>query len=202
MNRFTVWTFVFLLLTTRCFADAAIHEDDFGGDFASDPSAPTNIGSLEVGVTTVEGVVITQDVFTADADIFTFTIDSGHQLDSLKLLYFEGEENHFIGFDEGNTSTDPNSGSGADLLIAHRVNQDDSDLELLPLTTAEQFFGGSGAPSPVGPGDYTVWLQENDPGGYAWGVDLRVVVAAVPEPSSLLALSAVACGVICRRRKR
>jgi hypothetical protein len=54
----------------------------------------------------------------------------------------------------------------------------------------------------AGPGDYTIWLQENaisDPYTYALSLDVGVV--AIPEPSAVLLLSVAALGVVIRRRR-
>lgn len=186
-------------------ADAVIEEADFGNDFSNDSSNPTSFGSLVVGTTTVSGAIETppQEIGPPDADIFTFTIDPGVVLDSVTLLSIDGDR-HFFGLDDGNTSVDPNTGNGNQLLIATVVGDTSVNINLLGLSLAEQEFKSAGdvATVPLGPGDYTIWLQENSEGFFEYTLALQTSVTSIPEPSSVLALGLAGVCVAMRRRRR
>lgn len=186
------------VLATLLPADVIIDEFEFGGDFSDLPSAPTSIGTLQVGRTEILGVIITE--FDADPDLITFQVASGNQLDAIELLSLDGDR-HFFGLDDGPTSVDPNTGNGTQLLIARLISGSDIGSNLLGPVPSGVDFGGSKSPGPVGPGEYTLWIQENAGGFWGYQLGLDVSVVAVPEPSTA-ALLAGGCTLLLLRRRR
>ena len=70
---------------------------------------------------------------------------------------------------------------------------------LLPaLAGPPTLFAGSGFAPPLGPGTYTVWIQE---GNGAVSYDLSFQVTAVPEPATLTAFGVLAAGAFGLRRR-
>lgn len=201
MSRLFVFCALVACLCGNSIADVIIDEADFGDDFSNDPNAPTAFGSLEIGKTIVSGITSYIDLFE-DPDIFTFTIDPDRRLDSVSFLSID-DDRHFFGLDDGNTS---DSGNGTQLLIATLVGGDDIDVNLLQLAPGDQFFGGTHQPGPLGPGDYTIWFQENTiEGVFGYAIALETsAVSAIPEPASgvLLCVLGAMCGVRRRRRSR
>ncbi len=165
-------------------------------DLSNNPLMPTSIGVLPIGEGEVLGAVNTTSTFPedADADIFTFNVADNTTLDSV-VVTISGSR-HFFGLDDGNTS---DSGNGTQLLIATLISGTTDNL--LDLTNAQQTFGGQGAGGQLGPGDYTIWVQENSPGFYDYSIILTTSAAAIPEPSSAIALLALASGLVLRRRR-
>lgn len=195
-----------LLTVSTVSADPVLLFDEFDDgegneqDLSNNPMLPTSIGVLPVGEGEVRGAVITTSTFPedADADIFTFNVADNTTLDSV-VVTISGSR-HFFGLDDGNTSVDPNTGNGTQLLIATLIGGTTGNL--LTLANAEQTFGGQGAGGQLGAGDYTIWVQENNPGFYDYSIILTTSAAAIPEPSSAIALFALASGFVLRRRRR
>jgi hypothetical protein len=180
-------------------ADVVIDEFDLPGqDFSDDSDAPTPLGVLGAGLTEIVGVVISTQ-FAPDADLLTFNIAPGTQLDSISLNAFDGER-HFFGLDEGARSVDPNTGNGQELLIARLAGASEVGSDLLGPVPASLNFGPSDTPTSLGPGDYTMWIQENNQGFY--GYSLTLEVSAIPEPSAACVLWLGAGVVLCRRGRR
>jgi MprA protease rhombosortase-interaction domain-containing protein len=188
---------LFALGSTTGSAEVVISESDFGDDYSNNPNAPSELGTLELGETRVEGTVITD--FDPDADIFTFTVAANQRLDAIILNSLD-EDGHFFGFDDGNTS---DSGAGTELLVARLIGGGDIGSNLLgPVPPGQTSFGGTGVTLPAAAGDYTVWVQENLPGVYGYSLTLQTSALAVPEPASALILLAIGGAVSCRRRSR
>mgnify|MGYP003634727948 CR=1 FL=1 len=190
-----------LVCCSPAYSAVVYDETDIGsGDLSNDPNAPKALGALNVGVSEIIGVIESIDdgfVVVPDPDIFTFSVAAGRQLDSIFINFGTGS-NHFVGIDDGPTS---DSGNGTQLLVATLWSNTDNNVNLLDLTTAQQTFNGSGVTAPLGPGDYTVWVQENSEGGWDYSTLVTISATAVPEPSGIL-LAAVPLFVWTRRRRR
>lgn len=196
MSRIALFGLLLVSISSTVVAEVVINESDFGGDFSNLPNDPTQLGVLALGDTVVNGEIIT--VPDADADLFTFTIDANQKLDAIILDSLDGDR-HFFGFDDGNTS---DSGNGSQLLVARLIQGSDIGSNLLGPVPVGLNFGGTGVPDTVGPGDYTVWVQENNSGVYAYSLRIQTSASAVPEPSSLIALCGIGAVMGLRRRKR
>ncbi|MCO8121189.1 PEP-CTERM sorting domain-containing protein [Stieleria sp. TO1_6] len=190
------------LLSVNGFADVVTlfvdDEPGLGEDLSNDSMNPTQLGVLPVGQSQVLGVLFNVESDN-DPDIFTFNVAPNQTLDSITVS-IEGDR-HFFGLDAGPTSVDPNTGNGSDLLIAALIGGNTGNL-LIP-GNIDIDYGGSGVTTPLGPGDYTIWIQETAVDDlYPYTVTFETSVAAVPEPSSL-ALFCIAGAVVgCRRRRR
>ena len=175
-------------------AASAASAATFDQDYSPDIDAPTDLGIFAVGITTVEGFVIDAFGANADVDVFTFQIGAGRQL--VSLFYDADTTNRpFIGIDAGAVfSEDPNSvGNPADaLFIGGLVASPGQDI--LPLLGASGI--GQGFSGPLGPGAYTVFVQQigNNPTNYS------LVFEVVPAPSAG-ALAAVGALFAARRRR-
>lgn len=170
-------------------------------DFSDDINAPTDLGVFGVGTSTVTGFVT--DAFDAngDVDVFTFEIGAGTEL--VSITYTADNANApFLGIDAGDTfNQNPNdaaSGPDAQFLGGLVVRGD--------LLTGEEVLAdadslgnsgiGFGFGETLGPGDYTIFLQQigNNPTNYT----LDFAVAPTPASASLLGL----CGLALSRRRR
>jgi len=124
-------------------------------------------------------------VGTNDADYFTISIGPSLQLDSIFVNETTGGVSSFFAYTEGTAFGGVGNG----------------DLDGFVL-----FNNGSGeilddiATIPLGPGDYTFWIQET--GNVAVDYDISFNVSAIPEPGTLGFLAAGLGLVFVRRRRR
>ncbi|MEM9177732.1 MAG: hypothetical protein AAGC67_21180, partial [Myxococcota bacterium] len=125
------------------------------GDLSDAHGAPTFL-ALDPGVNTVSGTMGTPPGGPLDADIFTFTIGAGEALVGFDLTALVPSSplgtGSFLALSSGTSisSSNPSLHLGAALIPGP------ADL----LTSLGTTFGGSGFTSPLGPGDYTFWIQE------------------------------------------
>ena len=199
MPRIVTLGVLLALTASFCQAEVVINESDFG-DFSDSPIAPTPFGTLELGNTVVNGIIESVD-FKQDADIFTFTVAAGHRLDAI-LLNSLDEDRHFFAFDEGNSN---NPATGRDFLLARLIGGTDINSDILGPVPAGLNYGSpesAAGISPVGPGEYSVWMRETNEGVFGFSLTLQTSAVSVPEPSSVSLLFAIGGGLICRRRPR
>jgi hypothetical protein len=193
MKRFNwfKWTAIILVSVTiwsvgdSLSADIAWDESS-QGDLSGDPLAPTPI-ILGLGSNDVIGTVAGPDDVR---DFFTFNIPDGLKFPAIFLIEYVdiasgGDGNTgFIHIDDETTTVIPDAGNIHTVLGATHVdrtifpNTTDNVLE----TLSDAPLGGSGFLVPLGPGDYTMNIQQT--GTPLTGYTLRFLV--VPEPSSSL----------------
>lgn len=167
-----------------------------------------NLGTLAAG----PGGVISSVAGTTDgnsADIFTVTVAAGTQIDSVRFgQYAGGDDNLFLAvqdqpffpenfyFDE-NAFTVNSSDFFGGAVIGLTEFQNNTDT--LPTLGAGNI--GRGFTGPIGQGDYTFYVQQtNGPTDYQFDLSVSSVTA-VPEPSSLAAISLIAIAARRRRAK-
>jgi hypothetical protein len=195
MKTFCFWLLATLMLATPGFADI-VHDEAVDGDLSNNNLAPQvlafNNGSNEIhGSSTFDPL---------DRDFWTITIDPGFQLTSIELqLYDSIQDQSWMAVELGSqitSLTDPANLLGSALIgFDPGAQQGDNVLDDL----GNAVFGGAGFTGALGPGTYTFWFQET-------GADINyefnfVISAAVPEPSSLPLMMALACGAFVRSRR-
>ncbi|MEL6107996.1 MAG: PEP-CTERM sorting domain-containing protein [Planctomycetota bacterium] len=199
MTRNLFFAFALLITSPALFASTVtnLHDEDGGdGDLSDDRLAPTDVGLLPIGLSSVTGLIF--NINSQDADIFTFEVGAGSTLDSM-MISIDGDR-HFLGFDDGPQA----DGTASELLIARLIGSGDSSANLLtdPIPAGED-FGGSGVNGPLGAGSYTVWLQETALGDvFGYTVTLQTSASAIPEPSSAVLLAFAGAGLALRRRRK
>ncbi len=169
---------------------ASIWDESVNGDLSSDPGAPTVL-ALALGTNSITGTT------QSDMDFFTVTVPDGASFAQLLLTSFESTDDlAFLAIESGTVITD--LGSPANLLgwlhpSAALVGADIFDDLALGA-------GALGFTAPLGPGTYTLWMQQTGPEPVAYGIDL--VVVAVPEPpvGALFVLGLGALAIARRRR--
>ncbi len=159
------------------------------GDFSGDSNAPTSLGELNVGSSTITG-----STGAGDRDLVTFSIGANEQLTSFQITDFSGAGGHFFGLAVGDTA--PAGGSG--FLFAGLVTDPTSPLEILGGGGGS--FGGAGVPAVLGPGDYTAFFNETASVLPNYTAQLTVV-SSVPEPSAAVLLLASGGMAFLRRRR-
>jgi hypothetical protein len=174
-------------------AAVTIWDEGVDGDLSGAQAAPTLL-ALGLGTNSISGTTL-----AGDLDFFSITVPAGTGLARLVLTAHESVDDlSFLAIESGPVITDLTSATnmlgwlhpspafvGADIL-------DDMALGA----------GAIGFAAPLGPGTYALWMQQTGPEIVAYGFDLIVEPAAVPEPPmfGLLALGLVALAAARRLR--
>jgi len=195
-----------LMLTALCALPVAaasgqvVFDEATDGDLSTDPLAPTGL-DLNVGSNIVSGTVTNQG---DTRDFFTFEIGAGESLTGIFLLDYTDVDSGgngdrgFIHIDEGGTSVVPSGGTAGEFLGGSHLDRglipDENFNVLERLAGAPQ--GGTGFIAPLGPGTYTINVQQTGPELTAYALDLVVV----PAPGSLAVLGLGGLAAVRRRR--
>jgi hypothetical protein len=140
-------------------ATAAGYFESKSGDLSDSGLTPTFV-KLRVGNSTIDG----DDGVAAgviDRDYFRIKIGTGQRLNSIILQPQTrvGGTFSFIGVQKGKQVTvDPNGGSAAGLLGWDHYSAADVGVDLLPRICTGA--GAKGCTPPLGPGNYSFWVQD------------------------------------------
>lgn len=163
------------------------------GDFSDDRFNPTVL-DFALGSNTVINQVVDSDLPGGDRDYYTFTLDDGQSIDSITLLNATNPTggNDAIAFAglafDSIFDFDPNIFDGPGLVGFVLTTPDLSGLDILPEL--------SDGLDTLGPGDYTLWIQQT-------GTDLTEIALdfnVVPAPTTAAPLLAAA--LVSTRRRR
>jgi hypothetical protein len=179
---------------------AVVWDESLAGDLSNLGSAPTSV-AIANGSNQILGTTGAPD-FNLDADYFSVIVPAGHALTSLTLLPGTMPVDDivaFLGIQAGDKVTavfDP-----APLLGWIHYSSSNVGTNLLPVMGTAP--GAIGFIGPLGPGQYSFWVQDYDFGVSVYGIELTVA-AAVPEPQSVTMLTAglIAVGLMLRRAGR
>ncbi len=207
---------VALLVSVCTAADAqVVYTEVADGELSGDSTTPTDLGILLPGSNTVTGQVtaIGDGGFNGTADVFTFEIGAGEQLDSIVLDSFSTTSGSavFIALDDG-----PTFGFTAEEIndqfllpdltqimggtIAGTANVGTDVLD--DLQNAVNFGNGSAFTTPLTTGQYSFYIQETSPSSdYTFAFNVSSA-AAVPEPSTFAALGVMGLAFAWRQRRR
>jgi hypothetical protein len=181
-----------------------IYNEAVDGDLSNSGLAPTAVGPLTVGSNEVLGTT-GSDTSGVDRDYFTMTVPTGFALTSIIVLpgtTSGGGGLSFIGLQEGpqvTVATDASSAAG--LLGWWHYSPGDINHDILP-SMAIPADGSSGFTPPLGPGQYSFWIQELSAGVFPYGFDFEL--SSVPEPASFVTMLcglAIVVPVILRRSR-
>lgn len=190
------------LLASAAAPAAVIYNEAFDGDLSNAPGAPTSVGTLALGTSTVTGRLANNfENGTEDPlDVFSFVVAAGTQVSAITLnfdqaLYRLGAN---IALFSGPSSNSPNPNLGA-------LNTVSSGL----LDGGSLFTPSAlGAIGPLGAGSYTFDMrgigQSNGLTSYSFNLSVIDPNAQpVPEPASglLVAASLLALGATRARRR-
>lgn len=164
-------------LTATTLADA-VYDEASQGDLSSNAAAPTVI-ALDGETLTVSGSV--QAGSAGDVrDYFTFTVPSGQNLVAMNLVsYVDGTTGKtgnkgYVMIDEGSTSVVPSFNTTQDFIggwhLLRSIFPDESVNMLTRMSSGTS--GGTGFTLPLGPGDYTVNIQQTGSQNNAYTVRL------------------------------
>ena len=170
-----------------------VWDESSNGDISGNRLSPTAV-TLAVGDNDLLGSVQGNP---SDLDYLTINVPAGDVLAHLVLKSFVStDQRGFIGIQHGATFTEPTVGTTVGNLLGYThfgPGAGNVGLDILPSMGAGP--GSQGFLAPLGPGQYTFWIQQL---GAATSYDFDFQVTAVPEPSAfvlaLLCAIAVAAG--------
>ena len=158
-----------------------IYTESINGDLSNDGLSPTPV-TVGAGNNIISG---TTGGATAPnvRDYFTISVTSGLRFVSLlELSGTQAGNLGFLGMQSGPQVTLPtNTVTAAGLLGWVHYAPTSSDIDVLP-TMAIPANGSSGFGLPLGPGNYSFWLQDSSPGTFNYS--FNIVLAPVPEVST------------------
>ena len=151
-----------------------VYNESISGDFSNTGTAPTVVTGLVSGANEVHGVTGNPGS-GGDRDYFTFTVPAGLEWTSLIALPgMAAGRVAFIGLQAGSLVTLPtNTQTAAGLLGWHHYNSGDVGNDLLALM-ATPANGSSGFATPLGAGNYALWIQDSSPGETVYGLNFQL----------------------------
>jgi PEP-CTERM motif len=159
---------------------------------------------LTLGSNQIFGATGSDTTGAVDRDYFVITVPTGFELSSITVLpgTVSGGSLSFIGVEAGpQVTVSPNAASAAGLLDWWHYSPADINTDILP-SMGIPADGSSGVTPPLGPGQYSFWIQELSTGAFPYGFDLGLT-SSVPEPGSLaLMVIGLVVGVPVLRRHR
>lgn len=172
-----------------------VYDEAVDGDLSDDWLAPTQLPAFGLGLSVVTMSVVDSNETFGDRDYFTITIPAGFQLNSLDLLFLDangGDDIAFIGVQAGDQVTvDPLFPNPAPLLGFALTQQSDVGTDIQELLVGE-------ANTPLGPGQYSFWVQQT--GQDLTTLSLGFNVGIIPTPGTLGLAGLAGLGLMRRRR--
>ena len=176
----TAWLVLLFFGAAAPTAATVIYNESTFPNFSSSGGSPTML-PLSPGFNEIIGSNGSQD--TSVRDYVTITLPTGFLLSSLTLINTGalGAEG-FIGIEAGDQVTlPPNTTTAAGLLGWWHYTPSDANTNLLP-EMGVSAMGSSGFTSPLGAGDYSLWIQDTSTGLFEYQFNLQVTPA--PEPAT------------------
>jgi len=163
---------------------ASVYNEAVSGDLSNSGLTPTAL-SFSSGSNQVSGTTGNSNGF--DRDYFTFTVPSGNQLTSIieSAGTSVGGIVSFIGIQAGPQVTVPPTATDATGLLGWtHYGGVSANTDILPdMSVAQQ--GSSGFTRPLGPGVYSIWIQDFNAGSFSYSFNFTLApAAAVPEPQT------------------
>jgi hypothetical protein len=180
-----------------------VYNEAVNGPFSSSGLSPTPVGPLSLGDNDIFGTT-GSGTSGVKRDYFTITVPAGTVLNS--IIELPGTQVAgsfaFFGVQAGpQVTVSPTATSAAGLLGWRHYGPADINTNILP-EMAIPAAGSSGFTPPLGPGQYSFWVQELGTGSFPFGFDLALAPAAsVPEPSSWLLGLFMLVPLACRLRR-
>lgn len=172
-----------------------VYDEAVDGDLSDDWLAPMQFPAFGLGLSTVTMSVVDSNALSGDRDYFTITIPAGFELLSLDLLSLDaggGDDVAFLAAQAGNQVTvDPLAPNPAPLLgwiLTDQINVGTDIQELLV----------GAANTPLGPGQYSFWVQQT--GQDLTTLSLGFNVGIIPTPGTVGLVGLAAIGALRRRR--
>lgn len=177
-------------------------DETLDGDLSGDGNTPTFILFTD-GSNLIDGTMGSLGgIGPLDADVWTFTIAAGYYLTGISLLGYSAPtsgHDSFMALDDATSinMSDPSLHLSNGLWTEELDGFGNTYTDLMAILDAGPMFGGTGFNGPIGPGDYTFWIQE---GSEQIQYTLNFVVTPVPEPGGVMLLALA--GLLLLRRRR
>jgi hypothetical protein len=174
---------------------ASIWDETLNGDLSNDRANPTLLTPLSIGSNTISGTV-TQ----GERDYFRFNVPTGYTLNQIFLTVHSPANTSFFAIQSGTQITvDPTAPTAGPLLgyvhtgggLVGTDVLDDMATSNLLVPPAQGFA------LPLGPGDYSFWMQQTSAILTSYAFD--VIIAPEPTTAALFGLG-LASLAIARRR--
>jgi hypothetical protein len=173
---------------------ATVWSEAIQGDLSGNRLVPSVVvlapGDNDVIATTGSG----------DQEYFRITVPPLGQLTGMVLKSYSGfDGTAFIGAQQGTTFTvDPFSAQPSNLYGYTHFGTNLGQVNTNILDDIASGPGAQGFTPPLGPGNYTFWIQQL---GSAATYDLNFQLTVVPEPAAVIVLALVCAGGLARRRR-
>jgi hypothetical protein len=172
-----LWSILALLFTASPAGADAVFSESSLGDFSNLGTSPT---SLAVGPGDNQIMGTTGAVGgTIDRDYVTFTVPTGFVWSGMTVLpgTQSGGSLSFLGLEAGPQVTVSTSASDATGLLGwtHYNPQDINNDILARMGT--NGLGSTGFVPPLAAGSYSLWVQDFNPGTFAYGFDVKITPA-------------------------
>ena len=182
-----------------------IYDESTSGDLSNSGLSPT-ILTVSTGSNEIFGST-GRNANGLDRDYLTFTVPSGFELAGIIPLpgTASGGLVSFIGLQAGaQVTVSPSASDATGLLGWWHYSATDINTNILAEMSIPA-MNSSGFSVPLGPGAYSLWIQDFNTGTFNYGFDLNIVAAAAaPEPTSYLltAIGMLLIGAASRRLRR
>ena len=198
------------------FGDFCFPGDPADPELSGDNGSPTDLGQFLVGMNVVRGEVtsVGDEGTNGTADIFTFEIPQNMQLDTVFMTAFSTDVGDavFLALDDGPTfqfsseeiNNEPVFGLPdlTQILGGLVLGTNEVGTDILDNLSNTAPFNGAGFTTPLGAGQYSVYIQETGPRS-DYTLTFNVSAVSVPEPSTMAGLGVLSAGVAARSwRKR
>jgi hypothetical protein len=173
-------------------ARAALYDEAVSGDLSSVYTAPSflQLDTANAGPSAgLFGNVISGTVgrngAVLDRDYLTINVPQGYLLVELRVgnQVTVGSNGSFLGLSAGTAMPNPDTAVDASGLLGYRIySPADATTDILD-DMSVPLNGSSGFARPLGPGNYTLWIQELNAGTYRYR--FNALITPVPAPSAL-----------------
>ncbi len=191
-----------LVLAPGLALGATIHDESLDGDLNDTGLAPSEL-SFAIGSNEVLGATGRDSAGVAERDYFSFVVPAGAQLVAVNMLPSTPGDVGFMAIQSGPQVTlavNPPDATGLLGWVHYESGQIGTDL----LDDMGASGGGAtGFVPPLGPGTYSVWVQDTNVGEFTYGFDFVLEGVAVPDGGgglTVIALASLAAASLRRRR--